>query len=181
MSASLDKASLDIVDDHHDNETHIQPVVLPDPMHRLQEVRTEQGLSLRTISKRTGIDMKDLKRQEETNEDLLLSDLYRWQAALEVPIADLLVDTLAPLSPTIRERAQLVKIMKTVMALTEVVGTVRAQRMVEMLREQLVEIMPELEQIVGWPRFGARRPADYMGKIADSPISMKGVSVEYDE
>jgi transcriptional regulator with XRE-family HTH domain len=146
--------------------------------HRIAEVRRQQGLSLRTISRRTGLEAKELRRQEVASEDLRISELQRWQQAMEVPLGELLSESGDPLSPTVRDRAQLVKIMKTVVALSEVVPNTRAERMVEMLREQLLGLMPELAEIVGWPSFGSRRPVEHMGKISELPISVRSLSLD---
>jgi hypothetical protein len=41
-----------------------------------------------------------------------------------------------------------------------------------MLREQLIELMPELAEIGGWPNYGSRRPPDQQGRIGENPIDM---------
>lgn len=161
-------------------DTHVM-VDVPKKLHRIQEVREEQGFSIKTISRRTGTEIKQLEKQELPEADLHLSDLHRWQQALEVPMADLLVDGSGTLSSPIHERAQLVKIMKTVVALSEVVHGPRASRMVQMLREQMVELMPELEEVVGWPNFGSRRSSQPMGKIANEPIPLRALFLDQDE
>ena len=50
--------------------------------HRIAAVRQEQGMSLRSVSRRLGVDVRDLRYQECETTDLRLSDLYRWQKAL---------------------------------------------------------------------------------------------------
>ncbi len=80
----------------------------------------QQGLSLRTISRRTGLDVKELKRQEVPTCNLSLGQLQVWQKALEVPLVDLLEDESDVLSRPVKERAQMVRIMKTVVSLGEV-------------------------------------------------------------
>ncbi len=100
---------------------------------------------------------------------------------MEVPIAELLSDEQNPLSPDVRDRARLVKVMKTVAALSEVSTNPRVTRMVEMLREQLLEIMPELREVVGWPSVGSRRPTQSVGKIAQRPISLREIHLESNE
>ncbi len=158
-------------------ETHVK-VSVPNKLHRIKEVREEQGFSLKSIARRTGVDHRELEKQESSDFDLRVSDLHRWQQALEVPVADLLVDNPGSLSSPIHERAQLVKIMKTVVALSEVVHAPRATRMIQMLREQMIELMPELEEVVGWPSFGARRPTHQMGKIANDPIPLRALYLD---
>jgi hypothetical protein len=104
--------------------------------------------------------------------------LYRWQAALEVPVANLLVDRDQELSEAVQSRAALVKVMKTVVALQEVATSPRVARLTEMLREQLIEMMPELADVGGWPTFGSRRPPDQVGRIAANPIRIENLSTE---
>ena len=40
-----------------------------------------------------------------------------------------------------------------------------------LLTEQLLEIMPELKEVSGWPAVGHRRRADEVGRIGENPIS----------
>jgi transcriptional regulator with XRE-family HTH domain len=141
------------------------------PLHRIQDVRRLQGMSLRTAARQLGIDIRSIRAQEQASSDLRLSDLYRWQRALEVPVSELLVDDDEPLSRPIRERAQLVKIMKTARALVETVSNPSAQRMAENLIEQLQELMPELAEVSPWHSVGQRRSLDEMGRIAEQPIA----------
>jgi len=42
--------------------------------------------------------------------------------------------------------------------------------MVMMLREQLLELMPELKEVSAWPNYGQRRAPNQVGKIGESPI-----------
>jgi transcriptional regulator with XRE-family HTH domain len=141
------------------------------PLHRIQDVRRLQGMSLRTAARQLGIDVRSIRAQEQASTDLRLSDLYRWQQALEVPVGELLVEDDEPLSRPIRERAQLVKIMKTARSLAETVSHPSAQRMAENLIEQLQELMPELAEVSPWHSVGQRRSLDEMGRIAEQPIS----------
>jgi transcriptional regulator with XRE-family HTH domain len=141
------------------------------PLHRIQDVRRLQGMSLRTAARQLGIDVRSIRAQEQASSDLRLSDLYRWQRALEVPVGELLVDDDEPLSRPVRERAQLVKIMKTARSLAETVNHSAAQRMAENLIEQLQELMPELAEVSPWHSVGQRRSLDEMGRIAEQPIS----------
>ena len=102
-------------------------------LHRLGAVRRQQGVSQRNIARRLNVDISLVRRQEEETTDLPLSVLYQWQKILEVPIAELLVDSDAPLSPPVMERARMVKVMKTVAAIVEKAETASMKRMVQML------------------------------------------------
>ncbi len=148
-----------------------------EPLHRIAEVRSQQGVSLRAISRRTGVDVRELKQQELPTSNLTLAELYRWQKALEVPVENLLVDNDEDLSDPIQVRAAMVKVMKTVVALREVATSPRVARLTEMLREQLVGMMPELAEIGGWPNYGSRRPPDQLGRIAENPISVDNLTM----
>lgn len=142
--------------------------------HRIAEVRAQQGLSLRTISRRTGLDVKELKRQEVPTCNLSLSQVLVWQKALEVPLVDLLEDESEVLSRPVKERAQMVRIMKTVVSLGEVCqGNVRLGRLTTMLREQILQLMPELAEIGGWPQCGSRRGSDVMGRLFHEPVRVE--------
>lgn len=142
--------------------------------HRIAEVRAQQGLSLRTISRRTGLDVKELRRQEQPTCNLSLSQVMVWQKALEVPLVDLLEDDSDVLSRPVKERAQMVRIMKTVVSLGEVCqSNVRLSRLTTMLREQILQLMPELEEIGGWPQCGSRRGPDVMGRIFHDPVKVE--------
>ncbi|MBS0211251.1 MAG: hypothetical protein JSS27_20085 [Planctomycetes bacterium] len=119
-------------------------------LHRLKDVRREQGLSLRRVAIHLHVDQDEVRRQEEPGCDLLLSQLYQWQKVLEVPVADLLVESNAPLSPPVMERARMVRLMKTAAALYERADTSSLRRLCETLISQIKEIMPELEGITPW-------------------------------
>jgi|694.fasta_scaffold07730_2 transcriptional regulator with XRE-family HTH domain len=147
-------------------------------LHRIAEVRAQQGVSLRAISRRTGVDIRDLQAEEQPNSNLTLEQLYRWQEALDVPVANLLVDRDQQLSESVQSRAALIKVMKTVVALGEIATSPRVARMTQMLREQLVEMMPELADVGGWPNYGSRRDPDHVGRIAANPIRVESYSVE---
>lgn len=148
------------------------------PLHRIAEVRAQQGVSLRAISRRSGVDIHELKRQELPDSNLTLIDLIRWAKALEVPVENLIVDNDSELSDPVQSRAALVKVMKTVVALTEVAASPRVARLTTMLREQMIELMPELAEIGGWPNFGSRRPPDQQGRIGENPIDVQSLRLD---
>lgn len=144
------------------------------PLHRIQEVRLQQGMSLRTASRHLGLDVRTIRAQEQATSDLRLSDLYRWQAALEVPVQELLVETEEPLSRPVMERARMVRLMKTAAALMEDAPNSNTKLMAQNLIDQLVEIMPELKEVGPWHSVGQRRTLDEVGRIAQQPISLDG-------
>jgi len=139
-------------------------------LHRIQEVRRLQGMSLRTAARQLDLDVRSIRAQEQATTDLKLSDLYRWQQALEVPVSELLVDADDRLSRPVRERGALLKVMKTARAIVELAHPGPARRMAENLVEQLVELMPELAEVGAWHSVGQRRSLDEMGRIAEQPV-----------
>ncbi len=141
------------------------------PLHRVREVRIQQGISERTVARRLGIEVKRYRAMEDPHHDLSLSELHALQVALDVPITDLLQDRHS-LSRPVEERAKLVKIMKTAAAMREAKSNPQMTRMTTMLCTQLVELMPELAEVSGWPQFGARRGTSAIGKALQQPIDM---------
>ena len=74
---------------------------------------------MRSAARRMHTSIDQVRKQEEPGCDMLLSELLRWQQALEVPVGDLLVESEAPLSEPVLTRARLLRIMKTVRAIKE--------------------------------------------------------------
>lgn len=140
-------------------------------LQKLSEARRRQGLSVRCVAQRLGRTVSEVRAQENEQADLLVSELYRWQAALEVPIEELLDDPEDALSPRVLTRARLLKVMKTAMAIRRGARSESERRLARLLIDQLLEIMPELKEVSGWPAVGHRRRADESGRIAENPIS----------
>jgi transcriptional regulator with XRE-family HTH domain len=136
-------------------------------LHRIADARRRQGISVRSAARRLHTSMDQVRRQEDPSCDMSLSDLYRWQAALEVPIADLLVDIDAPLSEPVLTRARLVRVMKTVRAIKESTASASIQRFATMLEQQLIELMPELKEVAAWHSIGQRRSPNELGRTAE--------------
>ncbi|MEE8451124.1 MAG: helix-turn-helix transcriptional regulator [Thermoguttaceae bacterium] len=143
----------------------------PAALHRLAAVRRQQGISRRTVARRLGMEVSQVKAQERDTSDLLLSRLYQWQQLLEVPITELLVEASDPLSEPVLKRAQLVRVMKTVLAILETSDQEPIQRMAQTLVEQLTEIMPELEGVGPWHAVGERRRRDEFGVAAERRLA----------
>jgi len=135
-------------------------------LHRIAQVRQQQGVTLRNVARRMGIEMGVVRRQEQADCDLRLSDLHRWQEVLEVPVAELLVEADGQLSGPVLERSRMVKLMKTAAAIRERTAGTPVGRMVEMLVSQILEIMPELADVTPWHTVGQRRTLDDVGRTA---------------
>lgn len=141
------------------------------PLHRIREVRKEQGVSLRTAARRLGITSSQVRDEEEETSDLLLTQLYRWSQALDVPVQDLLEEPECDLSAPIRQRAKLVRVMKTAKAILERAKEPSVRIMAETLVNQLNDIMPELNDVNAWNNVGQRRSLDDLGRTAQRSIS----------
>jgi transcriptional regulator with XRE-family HTH domain len=140
-------------------------------LQKLNSARRRQGLSLRCVAQRLGRTVSEVRAQEDERADMLVSELYRWQAALEVPIEELLAEPEDALSTMVSVRAQLLKVMKTAMAMRRQARSEGERRLARLLTEQLLEIMPELKEVSGWPAVGHRRRADEIGRIGENPVS----------
>jgi transcriptional regulator with XRE-family HTH domain len=134
--------------------------------HRIAEVRRQQGVTLRNVARRLGMPLPVVRRQEQADCDLRISELLRWQEVLEVPVAELLVEGDGQLSGPVLERSRMVKLMKTVAAIRERSQDPTVSRMVTMLVEQILEIMPELADVTPWHSVGQRRTRDDLGRTA---------------
>jgi transcriptional regulator with XRE-family HTH domain len=143
----------------------------PAPLHRIAEVRQRQGVTLRNVARRLGMSLPTVRRQEQPDCDLRLSDLQRWQEVLEVPVAELLVEGEGQLSGPVLERSRMVKLMKTAAAIRERTDGQPVGRMVGMLIEQILEIMPELADVTPWHTVGQRRTLDDVGRTGRMLVS----------
>ena len=63
------------------------------PLQRLRIVRRLQGMSFRAVARQLHATIAHVRLQERPSADILLSELYRWQRVLEVPIAELVAES----------------------------------------------------------------------------------------
>jgi transcriptional regulator with XRE-family HTH domain len=138
--------------------------------HRIQSVREREGISLRTVSRRTKAPVSELEAQEREDVDIRLSDLYRWQKGLNVPLPELLMEPDAPFADPIRNRACLVRVAKTANTLLANSPTDSVRDLAQTIVNQLSEIMPELKEVRSWHDQGKRRTRDDVGRIALCPV-----------
>ncbi len=140
-------------------------------LHRVADVRRLQGVTLRNVSRRLGVPLAVVRRQEQPDCDLRLSDLMQWQEVLEVPVAELLVEGEGQLSGPVLQRSRMVKLMKTAAAIRERSHDTTTARMVSMLIEQILELMPELADVTPWHTVGQRRTLDDVGRAAQRTVA----------
>jgi hypothetical protein len=147
-------------------------IVVVGPLHRVAEVRRLQGVSLRAARQALGVSSEEIRLQENENYDLLLSELYRWQQLLDVPVAELLAEPCLQLSQPISKRAALVKVMKTAGSILESAQQPGVRTLAQRLIDQLLEVMPELDGVSAWPAVGQRRTMEEYGRIMERPYSV---------
>lgn len=153
-------------------EASVAPTSNQPRMQRVAEVRREQGISLRSVSRQMGKTVSTVRAEENEANDMSLSQLMQWQEILGVPLQDLLVDPSPTLSQPVLDRARLLRVMKTVAAIQESTqASSGPHRLATMLAQQLVEIMPELENVSPWHSVGQRRSLDEYGRIAERRVS----------
>lgn len=130
------------------------------PLHFIAETLEKQGAHLVGCARRLGLSTTEAAEQTRPDADLKLSQLYAWRAALDVPLAELLpLEDVVP--DPIRNRALLLRTMKTARQLQELSRGSRLERVAESLVEQLIELMPELAATPAWPSVGqSREPRD---------------------
>jgi transcriptional regulator with XRE-family HTH domain len=139
--------------------------------HRVAEVRQRQQVSLRNAARRLGVSIAEVRRQERAESDLTLSQLLRWQQVLSVPVGELLVEAEGQLAGPVLERARMIRLMKTAAAIRDRTRGTATGRLVDMIIEQLVELMPEVEGVTAWPESGQQRRLDELGRTACFPVA----------
>jgi transcriptional regulator with XRE-family HTH domain len=140
------------------------------PLHRLATVRKQQGISRRNVARHLGVETATVCQQEHEATDLPLSLIYAWQKVLDVPAAELLVDSDAPFSSSVLDRARLVRVMKTAASIRDKVQSNSLKSLVATLIEDLLDIMPELREVTGWNIVGQRRALDELGQAVERQL-----------
>ena len=141
------------------------------PLHRLGEARRQEHISRRSMACHLGITVQDVRRQECKTTDLPLSVLHKWANVLGLPVAELVVEPDDVLSTRLFNRARLVQVMKTAMAILERTGDPPTKRLAQTMVDQLMEIMPELRGVSAWHAAGKRRRLDDLGIATQRTLS----------
>lgn len=143
----------------------------PRPLHRLGEARQQENLSRSNVARRLGITEEDVKEQERTTTDMPLSMLRQWGKALGLPVAELLEEPDNSLSTPLVNRARLIRVMKTALAILERTADLRTKRLAQTMVDQLLEIMPELHGVSALHAVGKRRSLNELGIAAQRSLS----------
>ena len=133
---------------------------LMQPLHRLREIRAQQDVTLRALSRKMHVPMREVRAQEDPSCDLPLTALYRWQQALRVPAAEILVEPSDKLSSPVNIRARLLRMMKTIVTILDQPQSERTTNLLENLRNEILAVMPEIENIDRWHGSSNARGSD---------------------
>lgn len=136
----------------------------------IAEVIEREYVSPRSLAQRLDMTVSEVLASSKPTNDLRLSELYRWQSVLQVPIAELLVELDMALSAPVKHRCQLLKAMRTVRSIQERAKEKPVQVMALRLVEQLLEMMPELKHVSAWPSVGQRRTRNEFGVITEKLV-----------
>jgi len=140
------------------------------PLHRLGEARRQEHVSRHTVARHLGITVEEVRRQECRTTDLPLSVLHKWAEALGLPVAELIVEPDDSLSTPLLNRAGLVRVMKTAMAILERTRDPRTKRLAQTMVDRLTEMMPELRGVSAWHAVGKRRSLEELGIAAERSL-----------
>ena len=110
--------------------------------HRIATVRRSLDLGIDEVAARLGVSPEEAARQECEEMDLNISDVLQWQAALDVPLAELLIDT--GTRPMISDR-QTDLLLKTAHAIENAVQTEAERNIVSTLIRQIESCAEEDE------------------------------------
>lgn len=135
-------------------------------LHRIPEILEREQVSIRQAARQMGVTVRNAKSQMQRQYDLSLGELDAWSKAIGVPVTELLAVSFDKKRCAACHRAQLVQIMKTVRTLEQKRLSQAAQVLIARLKEQLVDLMPELDTVRGWPIVGQQRTESELGAVA---------------
>lgn len=133
--------------------------------HYLAETIKNQRISLNVCAKRLGITKEEALAQIDPDSNLTLQQLFDWSEVLEVPIAELLPFD-AKLSDPIRNRALLLRVMKTARQIQRISKDTPVEFVAATLVAQLLELAPDFATVEAWPSVGKSRLAQSPGLAA---------------
>jgi transcriptional regulator with XRE-family HTH domain len=136
--------------DHpHNGQDHTEDSAAPADatpkivLHRLGQVRRKMGLSWFELARRMGFTAEEIRRQEEAD-DVSISTLKRWSAALGVQITDLIVEPEEWLNAAHLEKPQAERLLRLAIKLRDHSRRRSIQRLAQTFVDQLTEMHPGL-------------------------------------
>ena len=140
----------------------------PKQLHRIAAVMEQEGITPRVLASRLNTTATTIIKQACPTYDMPLSELYQWQAALRVPVTELLEESGDDFPCHILLRTQLLKLMRFVRSLQEQSTDDSVQTIALQMSEMLIAMMPELKETPAWPSVGQRRTTDELGAVANN-------------
>lgn len=133
--------------------------------HYIAETLRNQELTLEQCARKLGVSVDEAARQSEPDSNLTLSQLFDWSEVLDVPLPELLPFD-SNTSDPIRNRALLLRVMKTARQLQRSSRNTPFEYVATTLVDQLLEIVPEFAVVEPWPSVGKSRVAKSEGLSA---------------
>ncbi len=130
----------------------------PGRRHYIAEVLKNQKISVAHCAKRLGVTEEEVLRQLDPKSNLTLNQLFDWCEVLDVPLSEILPFDSSTSDP-IRNRALLLRIMKTARQIQDLSVRTKVQYAAETLILQLLELVPDFAMIEAWPSVGQSRVA----------------------
>ena len=133
--------------------------------HQIGAVRRNQNISLANCARKLGLTVQEARNQEQPDSNLTLAQLMAWKKVLDVPMSELVPDDDFIEDP-VKNRALLLRVMKTAQQILNANTNVQVHRMAVTLVDQLIELMPELANVSPWPEVGQSHASRGLGKTA---------------
>jgi len=138
--------------ENHPHDEHDYPEEIAAPtdathklvLHRLGDVRRKLGVSWFELARRMGVTAEEIRRQEEAD-DVSISTLKSWSAALNVQITDLILEPDEWLNEAHLEKPQAERLLRLAFKLRDRSRRRSIQRLAQTFVDQLTEMHPGLD------------------------------------
>ena len=137
-------------------EDSLKDAARPGRRHYIAETMQNQGASLSYCARKLGLTQEEVLQQLNPESNLTLKQLFDWSEALDVPLAELLPFDSSTSDP-IRNRALLLRIMKTARQIQRISHNTPMEYAAATLVAQLLELVPDFASIEAWPSVGKSR------------------------
>ena len=114
-------------------------------LNRLREARLRVGLTLEEVAERLGRSVVTVTLEEKPDNDLSISTLRTWSAALEVPVGELLIGQASPIGMPCLTRKRIEQMEQSA---TKIIGSARGKATVTFaqgLLRQIRELFDEYD------------------------------------